>query len=328
MNTRRVLPIASFALAAIILLIPTYVRAQAWTPEKGELALSLDYQYVNGGHHLFSDSVERGIDYGSTSVDLGTVESQVLFMNAEIGVTDRLALEGGVAFIGARYLGSNPHGPPGAPLKIDNGQWYNSFQDGRIGVRFMALKSPAWVLTPSVSYGFPTTDYPVLGHASLGRHLKELRMGVDVGRVLSLGDEPNAYFQGSYSYAVMEDTEHVSLDRSDLFFEFGYFLPKSVTVQGFADYQNVHGGVDWAADLPISVEHEHDLHLILNHDVTAATHFWRIGGGASVPLAESVELYGSVAKTVWGINTHDAIVVTVGVSWSFQVFGGFGRIGN
>ena len=318
---------APFVLAGITLLLAaTNASAQAWTPPRGELVVSLSYQYVNGGDHLFSDSVILGTDFGSTSIDFGTVESRVLFVNTEIGITDRLALEGGVPFISARYTGTYPHTPSGSPLEIDNGQWHSSFQDGRIGARFMALKSPKWAVTPWVSYGFPTKDYPALGHAALGRHLNELRLGAVAARMLSLGDRPAAYFQGSYSYAFMEDIEHVSLDRSDIYLEFGYFLPKFVTVQAFGNYQNVHGGIDWAGDL--HTDHHDFEEFFLNHDATAATHFWRLGGGVSFPLAERVELYANVSKTLWGVNTHDAIVATVGVSWSFQAFGSLGRIGN
>ncbi len=45
-------------------------------------------------------------------------------------------------------------------------------------------------------------------------------------------------------------------------------------------------------------------------------------GGASFAVSESAELYGNISTTLWGKNTHQAITVTAGVSWGFQMFGG------
>ena len=77
----------------------------------------------------------------------------------------------------------------------------------------MAFDDGTWVLTPAVSYGFPTTAYATLGHSALGRHLNELRLGLIWGRFLSFSGARKAYLQGAYSYAFMEDTADVSLDR-------------------------------------------------------------------------------------------------------------------
>ena len=35
-----------------------------------------------------------------------------------------------------------------------------------------------------------------------------------------------------------------------------------------------------------------------------------------------VELYANVAKTVWGINIHNALTLSLGMSWGFELFGG------
>ena len=120
----------------------------------------------------------------------------------------------------------------------------------------------------------------------------------------------------------MEDTADVSLDRSNLSLEFGYFLTDSLTLQAVTDYQNIHGGLDWAHDLDPS--HHNFEGLLFDHDATAASDFWRLGGGASYAVTESAELYGSIATTLWGRNTHEAFTVAVGVSWGFQMFGGGG----
>ena len=335
----RVLPLMPLALAALILqLIPSNALGQPWTPPRGEFLFSLGYQFLDDGDHLLADPVLLGIDFGSTKVDFGKTRSQVLVLDGEIGLTDRLAVSGAVAFVGSKYT----VGGFGEAYGADTGEWEQAFQDGRIGARFQVLNSPTWAVTPSVSYGFPTTNYQTLGHSAIGRGLNELRLGVDVGRVLSFGDVPKAYLQGSFSYAFMEhpDVGHIlvgdhhiePLNRNNLFFEFGYFLPKFVTVQAFADYQNMRGGIDTR-----DFDHFHGGHsdgeqanfeeFFAVHDALLAEDFWRVGGGFSIPLAESVELNSNIATTVWGKNTHQALTVSLGVSWAFQLFGGIEKIG-
>ena len=175
----------------------------------------------------------------------------------------------------------------------------------------MALNDGRWVLTPSVSYGFPTTSYVTLGQGALGRHLNELRLGVDWARLLSVSGKLRAYLQGSYSYAFMENVDAISLDRSNLSFEFGYFLPHFVTLRVFTDWQSIHGGTDWARDLT-------DAGVF--HDAALSTDFWRVGGGITYPVSDSVDLYCDVATTLWGRNTREAVTVNVGVTWAFQAF--------
>ena len=88
MNT-RVLPLVPLILAAIILLlIPGSALGQAWTPPKGEFLFTVGYQFLDGGDHLLADPVLLGRDFGSTKVDFGKTQSQVLVLDGEIGITD------------------------------------------------------------------------------------------------------------------------------------------------------------------------------------------------------------------------------------------------
>ncbi len=318
MDIRRVLP---FLTAALVLLIPASALAQAWTPAKGELFLSLSYQYLDAGDHLFSETTQFGVDFGTKSVDFGQSQSQVLVLDGDIGITDRLTVNAAVAFVSARYLegGDTTFGPINAEGPLDDGNWHSDFQNARVGVRYMAFNNGTWTLTPAVYYGFPATAYATFGHSALGRHLTELRLGLIWGRLLSFSGAPKAYLQGAYSYAFMEDTPVVSLDRSNLSLEFGYFLTDSLTLQAMTDYQNIHGGIDWARDLNPSDNNFEG--LVFQHDATAASDFWRLGGGASFAVSERAELYGNINTTLWGKNLQEAITVTFGVSWGFQMFG-------
>jgi len=46
--------------------------------------------------------------------------------------------------------------------------------------------SGAFALTPSVSVGVPSHNYEFRGESALGRHLKEVRIGVDAGQRLDV----------------------------------------------------------------------------------------------------------------------------------------------
>ena len=105
MDSRRVLPLL---FVALVLLIPANAQAQAWATPKGEAFLSLSYQYLDAGDHLFSDSVLFGQDFGSNSIDFGRTQSQVLVLDGDIGVTDRLTVNAAVAFVSAKYLVGRP----------------------------------------------------------------------------------------------------------------------------------------------------------------------------------------------------------------------------
>jgi len=308
--------VLAFLLPVSLLVAAGDARAQAWLPPRGEVFLSMDYQFLTADRHLFSTApIIGGVKQGTRSLDVGTIQSQVLVLDGDLGVTRRLAANAAVAFVNSRFVAGGTHGP------LDDGHWHGDFQDARVGARFMALNDGSWVLTPAVSYGFPTTNYATLGHAALGRRLKELRLGLDWGRYLSR----RAYLEGNFSYAFMENVGDIPLDRSNLSLEFGYFVNHALTLQAWTAYQNVHGGLDWATDVgPHEFDPSHedfDEELLLDHDRTAASDFWRIGVGVSFQVTERVELYANVAKTLWGINTHNALTVSCGMSWGFDLFG-------
>ena len=319
----------ALSVAAFAAVVPATAFGQAWVPPRGEIFVGLSYQWLKADNHLFSDAVlgaERtpfeeliGQDLQTTSTEDAQIRSQVLILDADFGLTERLAVSGGIAFVHSQYLGPSPEDPV-----FDDGAYHGSFQDARIGARYAVLdgQKGSWVLTPFASFLFPAADYPVLAHAAVGRGLKELQAGVSAGRVLNLGGEPRAFVEGQYFYAFMEDPGDISLARSNVDFSFGY-LHRSMTIQVFAAYQNTHGGVDWVQHLSL---HDPNLGELVNaHDQAAAADHWRFGGGVSFQVSDAIDITVALNDTVWGVNTHDARTLTFGMSWGFRAFGGIGR---
>lgn len=314
----------------LALAIPVSATAQAWVPQEGQVQLSLSYQFLRSNEHLTRDSVlgsDRtpleqlfGLDFDSTGLDLGDVSSHVVVLDSDIGITDRLAVSAGLAFVQAKYE-QGGIGSPENPA-IDNGQYHGTFQDVRLGARYIALDGN-WKLTPMAAVILPTNDYATLGHAAIGRGLKELQVGASVGRLLSFGGEARAYIEGDYLYAWMENpSADIAIDRSNLQLSFGYFY-RSMTFQLFGMWQGVHGGIDWAQDLGPETSQA----VMLAHDRAAATQDFHMGGTMSYEVNDATELYVALNNTMWGANTHAAKTLTFGLNFGFQGWGSDGHLG-
>jgi len=305
-------------------LVPTAARAQsAFVPPRGEVDLSVTYQRIESHRHYFGDAVAGedlapveefvGTDFDGPVVDLGAIESHGAIVDGDVGLTDRLALFGGVALVQAKYTGSTPDG------ETDDGTYHGGFQDARVGARYLMVDRGLWVATPFVELSVPTRDYPVAGHAVIGRGLKELRVGAAVGGILVVGGAARGYVEGSYSYGFMENpSDELALNRSRAGVEVGFFLGR-LSLQVLSSWQHVHGGLEWAniGDHHLSEEHVH------MHDQAAATRDWRMGVGMTFDTSDTTALYLSYNGLVSGVNTHDGHAITFGVNWAFQAFGGF-----
>lgn len=281
------------------------VLAQAWLPPKGQGTLAFSYQNNDVDDHLFSTSVFGGVDAGADAFDLGDIDSQVLTVGGSYGLSKRFAVDGEFAWVTARYTGVNAENPA-----LDDGSFHGAFQDVRIGVRFGAIQKRRVTFTPSVAVVVPSNNYETFGHASVGRGLNELQLGLNAGRLFGAG-VARTFLQGNYTYSLVESLGGVSLNRSNAFASFGYFVTRKVTLRSFGSWQETHGGIDWANGINTA----NDLNI---HDRAAAANFYRLGGGASIRVAPDVELYANYAWTIEGENTHDAEGFTLGLAWGFR----------
>jgi hypothetical protein len=134
----RLLP--AVVAACVVAALPRPALAQApWIPARGEAAVSVSYQWLDSDRHLFSNltgaeltplEIVRGTDYQTNSLDFGRVQSHGAVVDGEVGVTDRVALTGSLAFISPRYQGAFAH-----PGPADDGAFHGSVQDVQVGAR-------------------------------------------------------------------------------------------------------------------------------------------------------------------------------------------------
>jgi hypothetical protein len=191
------------------------------------------------------------------------------------------------------------------------------FQDAAVGVRYNVTSRHLFV-TPFVAAVIPTHHYETRGHTAVGRDLRELQVGVNVGRDLN-EIIPRTYFQARYSYAFVQNVREFGLDRTNVDWEVGYYAKPRVSLRFTGAWQYTHSGLRFPLDHDIPDFHE-------LHDRAAKSSFVRFGGGVTVTFAKNFDLHADVGNTFLGYTTHGARGLSVGVSWRFSR-GGF-RVGK
>ena len=280
-------------------------QAQAWLPNKGEGQVTITYENLYVKYHF---------DYTGKQFDAGPIRTHTVVSTFEYGITDKLTLDSQLTHVTSKYegfVGPVPHGPP------DTGVYHPTFQDVAVGVRYNVMSRHLFV-TPFVAAVIPTHHYETRGHTAVGRDLRELQVGVNVGRDL---EEiiPRTYFQARYSYAFVQNVEQFGLNRSNVDWEFGYYAKPRVSLRFTGAWQYTYSGLRYPLDQAIPDFHE-------LHDRAAKSGFLRFGGGLTVTLAKNFDLHADVGNTFRGYTTHGSRGLSLGISWRFSR-GGF-RVGK
>lgn len=276
-------------------------RAQALLPAKGEGYASFLYSNVYMNRHLLPVQ----------EADIGEIDSNSLLFDATYGLSDRVAVSIGLPLVISRYQGVNPHQPDN-PDRLDDGDWHATFQDVRFAVRYNVIRGAAAV-TPFIGTSVPSHAYEYWAHAAPGRRLREIHAGVAAAKLLD-DVVPGLFLQGRYSFAVAERVLDIRPRRSNLDVELGYFLSPEVRVFGMASAQKAHSGIDlFPGGVGLTVlQRQH-------HDQLGRDEFVNVGGGTSVSLNETLDLFGAFMKQIAGRNGHKINrAVSVGVTWSFR----------
>lgn len=277
-------------------------QAQAWLPPKGEGAVSVTLGHYSFDGHFASDG--RRDPFGGT-------RAWSVWTEVSYALTDRLSVSASLPFVSTKLTGEFPDGVPLGPL--DDGRYHGDFQDFRFEAAFMA-RGGDLAVTPFVGLAIPSHSYEIVGEAVPGKGLRELLLGLGVGRTLG----PRAYAHARYAYAFLEKALPGvdRLDRSNLDAEVGYAVHPRFSLRLSAGVQVTHGGLD------LEDMRSHPS-FFRTHDRAARTNYVNLGGGASYALADAWNLHAIVYETVSGENAHQARSLSAGASWRFG--GGFGR---
>lgn len=300
------------------IILPVSGFGQAWVPAKGAGGLTISYQNLFVRNHL---------DWEGRRLPRGHIRASSISQELEYGLTGKIALNLSLPYITAKYNGGFPHTNPG---NTDNGDYHGTFQDFRFGVRYNLRMRPL-VVTPLVEGIIPSHGYETYAHTQVGLDLREVRVGMNLGRRLD-PILPKAYFQTQYSYAVVQSTLGFRPDRSRINSEFGYFLTKRVSSNVFESLQITHSGLRFPIDFPCRPPQQTTacnnltpqaqaaaLTLWHHHDQISQLNFLNLGLGAAFAATESVEFFASALTNVWGENIMSVNRgLTFGVYWNFR----------
>ena len=295
------------------------VTAQAFVPPAGEGNVTIAYQNLFARGHL--DLNGRRME-GPSGTD--RTWAHAISIEAEFGLTDRLAVSASIPYITSKYGGSAPHliGGSGPPQEWDNGEYHGTFQDYHFGLRFNVMVRP-FAVTAFAERILPSHHYPNLAHAAVGKDLRALVVGGAVGGFLDRV-VPGLFFQGHYAYARTEDVIGIRPNRSRVDLEVGYFITPRLAVRFLENYQVTHHGFDLISfNMTEAIIHGHpEIEFLPTHrryhDQLQRSNFLNLGGGVGFAVNESLEVFTAALNTMWGESVHPIRAVTVGVNMHFR----------
>jgi hypothetical protein len=228
------------------------------TARRGEIELT--YQY----------SEEQDLDTSNIGVlKTPVLTTQSLDFNVRYALKERWTIEGGLPLISRKWGGDgrlpedpigaihdpNAFVPPHPEAKfVDNGRYYTYFQDWRAVGRYLLLRDPV-IVEPYLMLGFPATDYPILGSATPGEHVRRQEIGS------TFAYRPpflSWFFSVEIGYQYVEKTLDVNKNATRVDAEIVYFASPKVAVKLFASSKNGHGIPPPLPDLTSDIFYHHD----------------------------------------------------------------------
>jgi hypothetical protein len=298
--------------------------AQAFVPPAGEGNLTISYQnmFAQGHWDLNGDRM-----IGDSCCDPS--QGHAIVLEAELGLSSRLAVNVSIPYIRSKYEGTHPHliGGVGEVQEWDNGLYHGTFQDFRIAVRYNIARRP-FVITPLAEVIVPSHHYPNLAHAAVGKDLRAYVAGVAAGGFLD-AFLPRLFFHTQVSFARVqgaEDVAGVRPNRSRVEGELGYFITPRLSVRALESYQVTYDGFDLESFTPMTSAVIHSTGVEIPpsyrryHDQLQRSNYLTLGGGVGFALNESMEVFVDAAKMVWGESVHPLRAVTVGVNTHFRMW--------
>jgi hypothetical protein len=300
--------------AIAVLLIAGLARtalAQPWVPPAGTGSITIAAQRVDQTGHRTTDG---------TLFNNGKSLNASLYLGVEYALTDRWLVSGGVPYVFGKYNDPAPP-PPFVPfLPIDQCRcWHSGPQDVDVSARYSVLNG-SFGLTPSVSAVFPTHDYTYRGEATLGRHLREVRLSVDAGQRLD-AVTPRLSVDGQYSYAIVERVLGIPNNRSNATVGASYRVASRLSARGLLTWQRTHGGLRFGSPPPSTLLPPGEVDTaerLEQHDRLLRDNSLHAGGSASYHFS-GLDLFVSYLAFVNGTDTHAGRALTGGLSVPFEL---------
>lgn len=298
----------SAAATVFSILLAPVLLGQAWVAPRGETTIALTFQRTEFQGHFFFDG---------SRLHVGGSHSRSIALGIEHSLTDKFAVSASVPYVGSE------NGVDSQPVLgrtgIDDGNYHSTWQDFRFGARYNVLDGPV-VVTPLIAVRIPTHSYPTIGEAAVGPDLREVQLGVDAGRLFA---GQMFYADLQYAYAFVQKFKGVSMNRSNVDADFGYFASPALTLRAVVNWQNTYGGLtaDQIFDLrfpppPVKNPNLPDV-LWFSHDRLVRDDYWRAGLGATYSVTPTVGASFTFVKMLRGSNSHFGYLYAIGLSRTF-----------
>jgi hypothetical protein len=268
------------------LLLPHLAFSQAFLPFKGEGNYYISFQNFYTKEHFLPNG---------RRVDVGHIQENGLIQAVDFGLTHKMSVEVSLPYVFGKYNGLSPHVSPGNTT--DNGHYHGTMSDFRFAVRYNLEMRPL-AITPFIEGVIPSHNYEIYSHSAVGYGLREIRLGVSVGRTLNY----RSAFQAQYAYGIVEKHLGVRPNRSTVRSQFQYFVTRRLFVSGLQGFQKSHGGIDF----PDVFVKDWSNELWYRHAQVSNFSFLNFGVSAGYTLTRSgsVEVAGNYLTDVWGRNGH------------------------
>jgi|GEM_PF-2706884 len=306
-------PLAAFALSALCLMAAGLARADAaiepptaddalHPSAKGHGTISIGYQGTSVDGLRASDS--RIIDAG-----YGTMRSVDFAL--DYFVTDAWSLHVGIPYVSNVFHGS-PHCPTtqppqcqgGRPLNPqhpeshfqDDGHYHGTWQDWNIGAAYHAALHGDYLLTPSLTYYFPSHDYVFFSNAAAGQRIWKIEPSLELAHQFEF---TNFYYRVRYSYVFTQKVLDTRMSHHRLELEGGWFINDRFTLRAFAIGKKGEGyTIAEMGALSAGATNDYWYHhdQILKHD------FAEYGVGADVHFGEHYTLSAALHRLWWGAS--------------------------
>ena len=255
---------------SVAILLLTIAPFDAARTEAGEGAIGLEYQYIRTG----------AFDTSFGELDIGNTDAHAYILSASYDITDKLTVFGSLPWIQKRHQGALPHNatvdfqnfqPPDLRV-VDDGTYHGGWQDLFVGMRYLA-RDERLKLSPFISYGLPTNDYPFYGHAAIGRNLWHVPVGVAWSFTPYFDDW---YLEGDVAYVFTEKTLGHDVSHWLVNLRFGYFVTPRFAPKIFASVKHGTEGLDWPDDFDVT---NLDTEEFYYHDRTIKHNWVNAGAG-------------------------------------------------
>jgi hypothetical protein len=279
------------ALTTVSLLLVTAASAQERIADLNN-SIRLEYQYSRASQYRTDDG---------TALPVGDNDTHVLVLSGVWSINEKWKVYASLPYVQKRHEAGTfgvhdwrvdfvDYTPPDLRV-VDDGDYHGGFQDFTAGVQYLAFDGPAFSLSPYLSYGVPTTDYPIYGSAIRGRGLNELHLGVSMRFLPYFSDW---LFEAEIAYAISEKVLGVDLNYWRTYFSASYYLTPRFLPRIFVITRNAPNANEYFED----IAPYYDSEIGWRHDQTLHHNFINGGLGFDYIVNERYTLSATYYQTL------------------------------